>query len=205
MNCGIRSSVDPVLSGQLGLVDSHPPTRLPKGAVLAFQVNGGFRFTMDYGDHKSYFSLFLQEMHDVSFLLQGVFDVADVLLQEGLIPASRYFMLYLLEFAWMQRGAFGSKFRCREMEMLSVSAFDMKFGGLCPGLECFMYVWITVIDFSIQVVKTLVSQRICKECSLQCRLLSASRGLVCYRRAGISVFDYLEFAWFQRCFFGSKF
>ena len=42
MNCGIRSSVDPVLSGQLGLVDSHPPTRLPKGAVLVFQVNGGF-------------------------------------------------------------------------------------------------------------------------------------------------------------------
>ena len=93
MNCGIRSSVDPVLSGQLGLVDSHPPTRLPKGAVLTFQVNGGFRFTMDYGDHKSYFSLVLQEMFDVSFLLQGVFTLAVVLLQEGLIPESRYFLL----------------------------------------------------------------------------------------------------------------
>ena len=95
MNCGIRSSVDPVLSGQLGLVDSHPPTRLPKGAVLVFQVNGGFRFYMVYGDHQSlsYFSLVLQVMHDVSFLLQGVFTLAVVLLQEGLIPESRYFLL----------------------------------------------------------------------------------------------------------------
>ena len=77
------------------LVDSHPPTRLPKGAVLVVQVNGGFRFYMVYGDHQSlsYFSLVLQVMHDVSFLLRGVFTLAVVPLQEGLIPASRYFLL----------------------------------------------------------------------------------------------------------------
>ena len=70
-------------------------SKIAESAVLVFQVNGGFRFYMVYGDHQSlsYFSLVLQVMHDVSFLLQGVFTLAVVLLQEGLIPASRYFLL----------------------------------------------------------------------------------------------------------------
>ena len=69
----------------------------------------------------------------------------------------------------------------------------------------FIYVLKTVIDLCIQVVKTLVSQGYAGSGRYGVAWFSASRGLVCYRRAGISVFDYLEFAWFQRCFFGSKF
>ena len=69
----------------------------------------------------------------------------------------------------------------------------------------FIYVWKTVIAFCVQVVKTLVSQGYARSDRYGVDWFSASRGLVCYRRAGISVFDNLEFAWFQRCFFGSKF
>ena len=54
-------------------------------------------------------------------------------------------------------------------------------------------------------MKTLVSQGYARSDRYGVAWFSASRGLVCYRRAGISVFDNLEFAWFQRCFFGSKF
>ena len=64
----------------------------------------------------------------------------------------------------------------------------------------FIYVWKTVIDLCIQVVKTLVSQGYAGSGRYGVAWFSASRGLVCYRRAGISVFDNLEFAWFQRCF-----
>ena len=86
--------------------------------------------------------------------------------------------------------------RCRGMEMLSVSALDMKFCGFLP----FIYDWKTVIAFCIQVVKTLVSQGYARSDRYGVAWFSASRGLVCYRRAGISVFVNLEIAWFQRCF-----
>ena len=72
--------------------------------------------------------------------------------------------------------------RCRGMEMLSVSALDMR---VLP----FIYVWKTVIAFCVQVVKTLVSQGYARSDRYSVDWFSASRGLVCYRRAGISVFD----------------
>ena len=71
--------------------------------------------------------------------------------------------------------------RCRGMEMLSVSALDMKFLRVLP----FIYVWKTVIAFCVQVVKTLVSQGYARSDRYGVAWFSAGRGLVCYRHVGI--------------------
>ena len=57
-----------------------------------------------------------------------------------------------------------------------------------------IYVWKTVFDFCIQVVKTLVSQGYAGSDRYGVAWFSAGWGLVCYRRAGIQFFDNLEFA-----------
>ena len=96
MNCGVRSKVDPVLSGSVGF-GRLPPTQpsIYQRVQSWWFKRMGFLDLVWWSSKFMLFSLVLQEMHDVSILLQGVITVADVLLQEGLIPASRYLMLWL--------------------------------------------------------------------------------------------------------------